>query len=69
VRRVAWFRCVADIEDESIASAWLSTTHQLFELCLQATEETTNGLVKIVDLEGGQSFGLIDAEPAEREDV
>jgi hypothetical protein len=58
VRRVAWFRCVVDIEDERIAQPWLTTAHAMFEQCLMATVDATEGKVQLVQVEGGQSFGI-----------
>jgi hypothetical protein len=69
MRRVAWFRTVIDVEDETIVQAWLSTVHAMFEGCLQLAEDQTDGRIKVVDLEGGQSFGLREVEPADRDDV
>jgi hypothetical protein len=68
-RRVAWFRCVVEIEDEMLVQPWLTITHALFEACLKQTVVAAQGKIKLVDLEGGQSIALYDLAPEEDEDV
>jgi len=57
VRRLAWFCCVIETDDEAIANHWLATVNTALDRFAHDAEKMCEGKVKIVEpMEAGQSI-------------